>query len=663
MALASFTPTDINYDYAIGGLPFTSGIGARLGPYTIADLKRQTAPYRKEQVDQSANVGEQSLQFWWLRSQSSFHAGAGQKFLDGNGDSNAYRTLRFERSRGVDVWTPGQVTLLPAMAQVDPGNNATSGKSRVVPGGSFTKSVYTTGYHGAVYGVWQTDYMGVWTAVTGHTGTVSGPLVTDGWTVYYTTSTGIWGVSSTAAGASAFQLYATTLEPDLYFMKQRLMATVGNKIYELDQNATGATALPAAFYTHPNANLKWGGGGEGPTGMYFAANSRQTGTLYYVGITSASGTPVLSAPINVLTLPDGERFWDSDQCVGSYLGKFLGLATSLGVRIAVINADGSVSLGALTLAEDPAAGEFWFGGFAAHDRFLYAVCKGIDSVTQLGTGAEVCAFRIDLSVEVEPGRYAWAQDFCTADAAFYPEACCWSPDLNFYIVGGSSPTCNMYRSCTNSGNVGGLPQYQQDAYLLTSRIRYSMNDDKVFERVQISGEGSVGSITATVTLNGTDASAAASVTLTGGGALQRAEARIDESFTGKKGPFVQVRLNVTGAASANDDTIICHGYALKSLPGQKRQRVQQIPLSCFDDERDQSGQRFGEGLTAWSRLKALEALEESGAVVRLQQFGPGFTSADDMNVVIDDVTFVQTGSPSSLNGWGGVVLVTVRTVD
>jgi len=93
-----------SYDVALGGQPFF---------YAISDERpyiRQTAPYRKEQFDNNQEPGEQSLTGWWLRSQSSFHNGTGIKFYDPSaGEVVAHR---FTDSKGVDVWTKGQVTLL-----------------------------------------------------------------------------------------------------------------------------------------------------------------------------------------------------------------------------------------------------------------------------------------------------------------------------------------------------------------------------------------------------------------------------------------------------------------------------------------------------------------------------------------------------------------------
>ncbi len=71
-----FTNTSNIYDIAIGGQPFLLASSDRF-PY-----QRQTATYRKQQFDNTKEVGEQSFEGWWLRSQSSFHNGSGINYLD-----------------------------------------------------------------------------------------------------------------------------------------------------------------------------------------------------------------------------------------------------------------------------------------------------------------------------------------------------------------------------------------------------------------------------------------------------------------------------------------------------------------------------------------------------------------------------------------------------
>jgi hypothetical protein len=103
---ATYSLTGEAYDVAIAGNPFFM-MTSDDAPY-----RRVTAQYRKQQIDQTREAGEQTLTGWWVRSQSSFHLGAGIKFFEPQQEES----LRFQytESKGVDVWTRGQATLLNA---------------------------------------------------------------------------------------------------------------------------------------------------------------------------------------------------------------------------------------------------------------------------------------------------------------------------------------------------------------------------------------------------------------------------------------------------------------------------------------------------------------------------------------------------------------------
>jgi len=104
----NYSATGEAYDVAIAGLPFFL-LNSDDSPY-----RRVTAQYRKQQIDQSREPGEQTLTGWWLRSQSSFHYGQGIKFFEPIQDES----LRFQytESKGINVWTKGQATLLNSSA-------------------------------------------------------------------------------------------------------------------------------------------------------------------------------------------------------------------------------------------------------------------------------------------------------------------------------------------------------------------------------------------------------------------------------------------------------------------------------------------------------------------------------------------------------------------
>ena len=128
----SYAATGIAYDVAFGGLPFfltTSDENA---------YRRVTAQYRKQQIDQQKEPGEQTLTGWWLRSQSSFHYGAGIRYEEPvEGQTVGYR---FNKSAGVDVFNVGRVTLLPDTA-INSSITVGSGVKPLLVGGSDTNGV------------------------------------------------------------------------------------------------------------------------------------------------------------------------------------------------------------------------------------------------------------------------------------------------------------------------------------------------------------------------------------------------------------------------------------------------------------------------------------------------------------------------------------------
>jgi hypothetical protein len=129
------------YDLSLNGLPFYI-FSTDETPY-----RRQTAEYRKQQVDQSAEAGEQTLTGWWLRSQTSFHSGDGINYYDpAAGETVQYR---YSDSRGVDVWTKGQVTLLKDVADTHVTTGPVVGTDHQHPN-QHTRSIQWGGVNGVL---------------------------------------------------------------------------------------------------------------------------------------------------------------------------------------------------------------------------------------------------------------------------------------------------------------------------------------------------------------------------------------------------------------------------------------------------------------------------------------------------------------------------------
>lgn len=101
------------YDVLIGNLGF------RLANDTNFPYTRGSDKLTSQKITTSAEPGEQNLSdLPWLRSQSSFHGGAGQLNLESGFTAFQYQQeeiqhVRFDTSLNADVWTPGKVKRLP----------------------------------------------------------------------------------------------------------------------------------------------------------------------------------------------------------------------------------------------------------------------------------------------------------------------------------------------------------------------------------------------------------------------------------------------------------------------------------------------------------------------------------------------------------------------
>jgi len=244
----TYVNTSNNYDCAVAGLPFFLGISKEY-PY-----KRETAQYRKQQIDQQKEPGEQTLTGWWLRSQSSFHYGAGIRYEEPvEGETVGYR---FNKSAGVDVFNIGRVTLLPDVAQ----NSSVSVGSSVSPlmvGGTDANGVnlYLTATGSTLQ---LTTNSGTTSITWGGSGTILA-LAQDGQNYYVLNATGIYKGPLTNAtnGTLIFtnpSFLGTVTSGVLGWVKQRLIAGINNALFEVNgitSYSVASTYIDGAF----NANI------------------------------------------------------------------------------------------------------------------------------------------------------------------------------------------------------------------------------------------------------------------------------------------------------------------------------------------------------------------------------------------------------------------------
>ena len=304
-----------------------------------ADYRRTTVPVSRQQRDNSREPGENTLDTTgaWVRSQTDWSYGAGQLYLD----NEASDRRRFYESVGVDIWTRGQITLLPITETPGalPATSFTTGEllvHRVVQDSTGTEYLYVA--NGTTLSFTSDPLAGTpsWTSIT--VGGTPTSITSDGTNIYLGFD-GVIVAEKSVIGSSSTSAFGS-LDPNIIKVAAgRLIAAEDNAIYELD--ATGAKASSSLDYSLPLTSSTWVDVDACPNGIYAAANTDNTGTVYFISVNSTDGT--LVTPIVAGSLPRNE----SINAILSY-GPVLCLATSQGFRTALIDVEsGGITIGSV----------------------------------------------------------------------------------------------------------------------------------------------------------------------------------------------------------------------------------------------------------------------------------------------------------------------------
>jgi hypothetical protein len=324
-------------------------------------------------------------------------------------------------------------------------------------------------------------------------------------------------------------------------------------------------------------------------------------------------------------MPVGERINDFDV----YLGTYAVLATSLGFRVGVASATGDVQYGPL-LFRDAACNSIAF-----RDSYAYIATK---------VDGEAGLVRVDLSTTV------------IGNSLFFP----WAWDL---IAAGTTTTASQVAffgnsdraAFTNGNNVWAesTTSLVASGYLRTGYIRYNTLETKIYKLLQARIDTTNGGINID-SIDSVDT-----------------EYRIGTFSQGETVPEINVNYPTTAqeylgfrftlSRSTSDVTKgpLFTGYQLKSLPAVPRQRLIQYPVFCYDHESDKFGNEIGYEGSAYERMSQLEAVENAGDTIRVQDLRTG----ESYLGIIEEMDFMnKTPEDKRFTGFGGTLLVTIRTV-
>ena len=629
--------TDVAYDTAIGGMPFI---------YAISDARpyiRQTAPFRKEQFDNQTEPGEQSLTGWWIRSQQSFHGGDGITFYEpAQTAANSPAHFRYADSKGVNVWEQGQLTLLN---NVDQGHNTTGViKSNGRPDQQIRGIKWGTNSGVLLMDEYDVDKISSNGTVTHFIDYATGTdapvfaITDDGTFAYWITNTAtkktvykkpLTGTSaSTADVTKMFDEVGVVANATMEYVKERIVLCADNKVYEF---APSATAMPTPVYTHPSSTHVYTSVAASGPAIYVAGYNGIQSSIVKFTLSTAGVMPTLTSAITAAEFPVGEIVHK----IHYYLGYMI-IGTDKGIRVATVSdQDGSLSYGPLIVETTQPCYDF-----ASRDHYVWCAT---------GVAGEPGVIRIDLSLEIEPLRFAYANDLYFSGVTGHQTTGCAF----------AAETDQLMFCTTATSSAVGYVYYEDESelmpsgYLTTGYIRYNTLEPKNFKRLVARGDFEFGSMTLeTVTADGTEYDVVAYDASVPPVEVTTSNPQEAQEYLAYK--FILYRDGTTASKGP-----IMKGYQAKATIATPRQRVMKFPVYCYDVETDRYNVQLGYDGRAFDRIQTLESIEENGDVVTWQDL----TTGESRQAVIEQISFTRLTPPDrGFNGYGGIIDITIRTV-
>jgi hypothetical protein len=713
----NFSSTGEAYDIAIAGLPFFL-LNSDDAPY-----RRVTAQYRKQQIDQSREPGEQTLTGWWLRSQSSFHYGQGIKFFEPIQDES----LRFQytESKGINVWTKGQATLLKSSVgqHVTTGGIQTNGRpwqlmrsiqwttnsikydgvlltdeydvDKVFPkitvsisNKALTSNVATlttTAVHGLctgmeivitgvdatfngtyrITGVPTTTTFTYAKTATNVASTAVSPVGTgvaevihfidynsgsdypvfaicdDGVNAYWVTNKlvganqrltvykkALTGDSTTAETQMFQSTTVATTNAVMEYTKERIIMCVNDSVYEFPTNQS---SMPTAVYVHRDNDHIFTSVTSSGAAIYISGYSGIQSNIYKFTLTTAGAMPTLTSAITAAELPVGEIVFK----IAYYLGN-MAIGTNQGMRMAdASQLDGSITYGALIFESDQPVYDFAF-----RDRYIWAA-SGVDG--------QVGVTRVDMGQPLGNLLFPYAWDlYDPADTlTHYTTACAFLGDTNRLAY------CNAGNGTNGDIYIESASTLLSQGTIRTGYVRYNTLELKIFKLMQARVDTTNGGLL----IDSIDY--ADNFYRIGTFAQESTVPEVNINYPQASQEYLGFQFTLTRSSTDTSKGPLFTGYQIKALPAIPRQRLIQYPLSCFDHESDHFGVEVGFEGSAYDRMTQLESIENVGDTIRVEDFRTG----ESYIGLIEELDFRNaTPSDKRFSGYGGTLLVTIRTV-
>lgn len=608
-AVSQSQSSGYNLDVSIDGIPFN------LDPTESNPWVWEVRENRRDQFDNSSEMGEQSFGYWWLRSQSSFHAGAGQEWLDSGTEDPALSRIRFSTSVQMDVFsTTGQATPRGAAT-----NTAITS---VVRGVAFTRS----GLNKIAIAKGDSDSLDFYNTSPfafdanvslGEPATACLDIATDGERLFVAINNKIIRIDEAGVQVDIATL-TFSKAVRLAYVKKRLILAHGKDVYQVDTDP-GAPPVALVYGTHGIFQVRTPGWtftdiAEGPNGIYLTGFAGLTGQVWQISETESGATIVLGGGTLQITLPTGEVPY----VIFFYVNSLFVLGTSAGARVGSFSPDGRPQFGPLSYDLSPVR------AVGASGRSVYL-------------GADEGIYELDLGQLVtRAGSYAYAHRHDATTASTY----------NSIVTSGSIGVLAVYGIHTTGIEVESA---DSAGSLTTSWITWSTTEPKKVYSVELQGRLTVG--TATVTVENFEGE---TVSYTVGADASRTVWEFGVDLD----PSSAYRMKVE--FSAGTDVNFLTAIQLKALPQERRYETIALPLMMHNIEQTSGGFTIGYNNFAIDRVKALVSVARTNATITVVNN----VTNESYRAQIKDLQYRQIDGIAAAEGHkvGGIANVVLRVV-
>jgi hypothetical protein len=581
-------------------------------PYMIdrksQQFVREFEPRVRDSSDDSTSPGEAAIstEGLWRRGQKSWHFGAGQFYAD---DAEA-ADYRFYKSKGVNPWVKGRLTLL----------NDTVLRSASTFTGTNLKLVEVNNYLYVSDGQtlkYTTDPFAAtpsWTSVTTNAPTATiNDIATDGIRVYvaYENNSIYITTPGTSTVTKHFLSNSNINFTRLGFAKGFMMA------YHPDTAESHIHIVPFASSTSKDTTAKLrdpnficAGFAGGQNHIYVAGRSTDTGVVYRLGI-KADGT--VDVAIVALELPVGEY----PTAIYSYLGSIM-LGTNKGVRVCTSDSSGSLVSGALI----PTGGDVL--GFTAEDRFVWFTWSNYDGVSG-GLG------RLDLSRFIATNTPSFATDLMYTSNAQVRSVESFGGKRVFSISG-----------------VGVVVENQDalvpEGSIETGNFTWDIVDPKFSPRFDVRMTPLVGSISVSVALDNQDYEPIG---------VHSDAGDTEHAYIAPETNFIEAAYKITLTRATTTTGPTFTRWMSRAYAAPKRSRIITLPL-LIHEHMSIHGRDYYFDVTL--ERDELEALADNPRIVTYQEQG------HTLSVIVENTQFQANFTSTEDWLWEGTMIVQMRTV-